>query len=811
LRKVLLVLLLITAYAQLRAQQPAPGIIAGNILDEKSKAVRDATVELVPLADSAKKRSAVADKDGGFSFQGIGFGYYRLKISYIGFKQLTIDSIHVRAERYDFNLNDLTLKPADAVMEEVVVYAEKPLIQSKDGNITFNAAESPLSAGASATELLKNVPLVTTDANGKVLLKGKEPRILIDDKPVELNQQQLQDMLESMSGSMIERIEVMTNPPPQYANEQGGVINIVTRKGKVGMSGRVSVSGGTRGEGNLSGNFSYRKQGLAINFNAGAGLNAFQSSGYSKRQNIYADSTNQFNTTSGSRNRSIRPNARLSIDYDLDKRNAFNLLLQFNQNNFNNRSNNEYTNINRFDEIYRLSQRSIRSEGHNFNPNISFTYTHKGKKPGEVFRAIAVLNYGYSQNDRYFFQEFLNSDHTPTGNDSTQQQLNDTWNNGYNLRLSYDKMLGNKKTFLSSGAIYNVTNSHVLLNSSFLQKGTNTMVKSELLSNDFRFRQSIGNLRFSVKQVFSEGFSATLGLNAEQTEVRFDLYKVKDGVFNNYWSWLPFANLNRTWKDKLNLSLAYRRTIRRPGIWEMNPSIDYGDPYNLRFGNPYLRPSMAHTFDLVLGKTKPKFYVNFGVGYNVIEDIYSQLRSLLQDGKTQITWGNINNRTEYEASTWSGYTISRKLRINFSASYTYNQYGLRERTVQKFRNGGSLTSNLNSSFTPKDIWNFTNSFTFNRFANPQGTVRSNVSMNLGIQRKWLNKQLITTINFIDPFTQQRNRSFTYAPNFNVETYNATQTRNVRFTVAYNFNNAPKKKPNPKTQPLKQLLPPRSTN
>lgn len=803
--------MLITAYAQLRAQQPAPGIIAGNILDEKAKAVRDATVELVPLTDSAKKRSAVADKDGGFSFQGIGFGYYRLKISYIGFKQLAIDSIHVRAERYDFNLNDLILKPADAAMEEVVVYAEKPLIQSKDGNITFNAAESPLSAGASATELLRNVPLVTTDANGKVLLKGKEPRILIDDKPVELNQQQLQDMLESMSGSMVERIEVMTNPPPQYANEQGGVINIVTRKGKVGMSGRVSVSGGTRGEGNLSGNFSYRKQGLAINFNAGAGLNAFQSSGYSKRQNIYADSTNQFNTTSGSRNRSIRPNARLNIDYDLDKRNAFNLLLQFNQNNFNNRSNNEYTNINRFDEIYRLSQRSIRSEGHNFNPNISITYTHKGKKPGEVFRAIAVLNYGYSQNDRYFFQEFLNSDHTPTGNDSTQQQLNDTWTNGYNLRLSYDKMLGNKKTFLSSGAIYNVTNSHVLLNSSFLQKGTNTMVKSELLSNDFRFRQSIGNLRFSVKQVFSEGFSATMGLNAEQTEVRFDLYKVKDGVFNNYWSWLPFANLNRTWKDKLNLSLAYRRTIRRPGIWEMNPSIDYGDPYNLRFGNPYLRPSTAHTFDLVLGKTKPKFYINFGVGYNVIEDIYSQLRSLLPDGKTQITWDNISNRTEYEASTWSGYTISRKLRINFSASYTYNQYGLRERTVQKFRNGGSLTSNLNSSFTPQDIWNFTNSFTFNRFANPQGTVRSNVSMNIGIQRKWLNKQLITTINFIDPFTQQRNRSFTYAPNFNLETYNATQTRNVRFTVAYNFNNTPKKKPNPKTQQLKQLLPPRSTN
>ncbi|HYC28458.1 MAG TPA: outer membrane beta-barrel family protein, partial [Chitinophagaceae bacterium] len=432
-----------------------------------------------------------------------------------------------------------------------------------------------------------------------------------------------------------------------------------------------------------------------------------------------------------------------------------------------------------FDEIYNLSERQVKSQGQSANPNLSLTYTHKGRKPGDVFRIIGSLNYGYSQNNRYFFQEFLYADHTPTGNDSTQQQLNDTWSHGHNIRVSYDKMLDNKKTFLSMGSVYNFTTSHILLNAAYLQKPADTLVKTDLLSNDFRFRQSINNLRFSVRQVFSEGFSATIGINAEHTAIRFDLYKAKDGVFNNYWSWLPFANLNRSWKDKLNLSLAYRRTIRRPGIGEMNPSIDYGDPYNVRFGNPYLRPSMAHTFDLVAGKTKPKFYFNVGVGYNIIEDIYSQLRSLLPDGKTQITWENINNRTEYEASTWSGYTISRKLRINFSASYTYNQYGLRERTVNKYRNGGSFTSNLNSSFIPADVWNFTNSFTFNRFANPQGSVRSNVSMNLGIQHKWLNKRLITTINFIDPFTPQKNRSFTYAPNFNVETYSSTQTRNVR--------------------------------
>lgn len=789
-----LLVFLTVGSASLYAQQPHPGIIAGNVLDEKGRGVGGATVELSLLADSIHKKATRSDKDGGFTIDGISFGIYRLKITSIGFTPLVIDSINVRVERFGFNLNDLVMKPASGQqLEEVVVYAEKPLVQSKDGNITFNAAETPLSAGSSASELLRNVPLVTTDANGKVLLKGKEPRILIDDKPVELSQQQLQDMLESMSGSMVERIEVMTNPPPQYANEQGGVINIVTRKGKVGKTGRISLSGGTRGETSLNGNFTYRRQGLSATFNAGAAFNTFQSNGYSLRENIYADSSNRFNTTSASNNRNLRPNARLNVDYDLDKRNAFNVVLQFNESIFNNKSANEYTNINRFGDVYRLSRRQIRSEGQNINPNASFTYTHKGKSPGEVFRVIASANYSSNQNDRYFYQEFLNNDYTPTGKDSTQQQLNDTRNSGYNLRGSYDKMLRNKKTSLSTGGYYNVSNSHVVLNSSFLQKPNDSLVKSELLSNDFRFRQAIGNLRFSIKQVFSPGFSATAGINAEYTEVEFDLYKTQGGVLNNYWSWQPFFNINRNWKEKLNLSLAYRRTIRRPGIWEMNPSIDYGDPYNLRFGNPYLKPSMAHTFDLVAGKTKSRFYINVGLGYNIIEDIFAQLRTLLPEGKTQVTYENISNRTEYETSMWSGYTISRKLRVNFSASYTYNQYGLQDRLVRKYRNGGSLTSNLNTSFVPKDEWNFTGSFTFNRFANPQGTVRSNLSMNVGIQRKWFNKQLITTINFIDPFIQQQNRSFTYAPNFNLETYSSTQTRNIRATVAYVFNNATKSK------------------
>ena len=131
------------------------------MLDEKRNAISGASVELASLADSNLKRSLFTDKSGEFSFNSISFGWFKLKITSIGYSPLVIDSIHVRAERFDFSLNDLVLKQAASQMAEVVVYAEKPLIQSKDGNITFNAAESPLSAGSNASELLKNVPLIT--------------------------------------------------------------------------------------------------------------------------------------------------------------------------------------------------------------------------------------------------------------------------------------------------------------------------------------------------------------------------------------------------------------------------------------------------------------------------------------------------------------------------------------------------------------------------------------------------------------------------------------------------------------------------
>ena len=768
------------------------GLIIGTITDaDNGKALPGANVTLIKLNDSTVTKTVITVKDGSFLFEQLSFGYYRVQVTYTGYAILKIDSIYLRAERFDFDLNDIKLHKKTTNMDELVVYAEKPLIENKDGKISFNVGESALSAGSSATELLKQAPLVNVDNEGKVQMRGKDVKILIDDKPVELNGKQLQDLLESMPGSMIDKIEVMTTPPPQYANERGGVINIVTKKGRVGMSGRLSVSFGTRGESVINGSFSYRKNKIALNANAGSGYNAFEGSSYSNRQNIYMDSTNYFNTTGINNNNALRPNARVSVDYDYNKHNAFNFTTFFNSSDAESNSDNQYTNLNRYDAIYKLSNRSITTTSSSFAPGFTSSYTAKGKLPSTVFRVVASVNLGDNTNERDYYQQYLNPDYSFTGTDSSQQQNTNIKNSTISVRLNYDRLLKNNKFYLNLGNGLIRANNHNILNTAFLKKPDNVLVQNDLLSNDIQFHQNIFFYRAALRYTIQPEFTITAGAQLEQTTTKFDLVNDTSKYANNYWSPLPFATLIKKWKNELSITGSYKRSIQRPGLNQLNPSVDYGDPYNTRFGNPFLRPYFADNFDFIIGKWAKLYNVNLSLGYNVLKDIYSSIRTLQPDGKTTITWQNLSGRKEYEINGWGGYTINKKAKINLSLGYTYNEYSLHDRTVNRYHNGGSVFSTLNGSYLFNPLLNANISITFNRFANPQGTVRSSQSMNIGVQQKLFKKKLVLALSMIDPFREQQNKYFTYASNFNIESYSTTRTKNFRLSLSYMFSKKPK--------------------
>ena len=739
-------------------------------------------------SDSSVRFRKMTDANGEFRFDGLPLGRYSLLFSHAGYGTLRIDSILLTVERPTAVLSPVDPASFGKGMDAIVVFARKPLVEMKDGTLVFNASESPLAQGSNASELLRSVPMVALDADGNPTVKGRSPVVLVDDKPVDMGGRQLQDFLESMPGGMIDRIEVVTSPTSQYAGEPGGVINIVTKKGGVGLGGRVGVYAGSRGEAGLNGSLSYRRQGFNMQLHAGAGYTTVMGEGRSDRENRFADSTNHLLTSQSYVNTSLRPNFRLNMEKRLDARNTVGLTVQLNRNSYDNRSSIDYANLNRFGEKYRLSVRDIDNAGDRPGAIFNLNYTLRGGRKGEQLRVVANHTRSGAYSLRDFRQSFYDGEMRPSMSDSAQEQHEDDRGRSLQLQASYDRPMRGERTFLSVSASRQLNRSHVVLEGFDKDPSTAQLTDVSRLSNEFRFRQTVDAVRASVRQRLGEKIWLTAGSGLEHTSIHFDLVRDDKQAGNGYLNWLPFANLSRSWGEGRTLTLVYRRTIRRPGIRELNPAMEYNDPYNVRFGNPYLSPSSIHGFDLTFGRSTRRLQYNGGAGYNRVEGIFSMVRSLREGGVTEATWFNIGDRDEFEGNGWISWTPDKTLKLDANMTYTYNRYEKAVIEANRFRNGGSLQARLGFNLNPSPLWSLSANLSMDRIANPQGAVRSTVGTVFGGQYRLLQRRLTLALNLTDPFFQQRYRSVTEGARFRTVGYSLTRTRNVRLTVAYSFSN-----------------------
>jgi ferric enterobactin receptor len=284
-----------------------------------------------------------------------------------------------------------------------------------------------------------------------------------------------------------------------------------------------------------------------------------------------------------------------------------------------------------------------------------------------------------------------------------------------------------------------------------------------------------------------KGWRLVAYVQPEHTQYKISSESGDTSANNNYINWLPGFTIRKEINKEHNVSVVYRKTIRRPQAGELNPAIDYADPYNLRFGNPDLQPTGSHIIDLNYGYSKGKSFINGSLGFNLIEDIIASIRNLQPDGRTFVTYQNIASKKEYEASFWMGYTFSKLIRVNASAGYTYNKF--REEDIVKlgYRNGGSFNTAINYNLTFSGVFSVDGNVRFSSFADPQGRSRSNVNTNFGVQYKLFDRRLILSFNMIDPFTPQELTTTTTGKNFYLESFRSSKTRNFRLGIAWQLN------------------------
>ena len=157
--------------------------IKGKILGSKTQVpLEAATVYLSTVSDSVVVDYTITDKYGAFvmNTRKISKPVF-LKVSYIGYRSYK-QELKSLVENKD--LGTIRIEENQNIVGEVTIKTEAPPIRIKKDTLEFNASSFKVRPDSNVETLLKQLPGVEIDADGKITVNGKEVnQVLVNGKP----------------------------------------------------------------------------------------------------------------------------------------------------------------------------------------------------------------------------------------------------------------------------------------------------------------------------------------------------------------------------------------------------------------------------------------------------------------------------------------------------------------------------------------------------------------------------------------------------------------------------------------------------
>lgn len=331
------------------AQKSKPLKVFGKVIEKSGQQpVEFATIMVANQQTKQLITGTTTKEDGSFELEVDSNNFY-IEISFIGFKTQKISNLSLEGNQID--VGTIELSEDGEVLEDVVVRAEKSQMEFKLDKKVFNVGKDLSSTGASALELLNNVPSVDVNIEGQVSLRGTSGvQILINGKPSILASDE-SNALGTITADMVEKIEVVTNPSAKYdAEGTAGIINIVLKKEeRKGVNGSISLNTGYPHNHSIGFSLNQRTEKFNLFSQIGAGYRSLPRNNENINRNLVTG-TSILSDGVEYRNETFF-NVLLGADYHINDRNvltlsgnfAYEIESQPSQTNFKEIDNNDFT------------------------------------------------------------------------------------------------------------------------------------------------------------------------------------------------------------------------------------------------------------------------------------------------------------------------------------------------------------------------------------------------------------------------------------------------------------------------------------
>ena len=769
---------------------PAICKVMGTLQDSLTKSGLEFTsVAVLKVRDSAIVGGVLTNGKGHFIIESLKPGKYFLRISAIGYRKMDSKPFMLNPMEPTKDFGIVYVAASQKNLKEVEVTAEKAdYVNSLDKKI-YNVEKDLISIGGTASDVLRNVPSVNVDIDGKISLRGSENlTILIDGKPSSLGGGDKSSLLQQLPAGSIDQIEIITNPSARYdAEGMAGIINIKTKKDKrSGVNGSVTIGAGTRDKYNAGISLNNRTKKTNLNISYNFREETRTSSGNSTRENkidslLIPLPPFEESITEG-RNKNFNNSFRSSLDINLSNNTTLGISGGYSE-----RAETRYE-LNT--TTYEDSARAILDGGFyrttksdNSNKNLEGGLDIRHIIPGTKREFSASANYSQSENNDH--DNYLTVD-------TTYQYSNLNRDGNFNtltVQTDYTHPINQNSKFETGAKGTFRTNDNNQKGLKGLNRdevdSANTdhfIYKDEITAAYVQFAGRAPSLIKKDKFVELQG-----GVRVENTRIIGNATNDTNDFEQNYTNLFPSAAIKYTVQEKNDFQLVYSKRVNRPNSQNLNPFTDISDIRNVRTGNPQLKPEFIDSYEFNYFRKFKEQSLSATLYYRYTKNLISRFRSIDTTGVSTMKFIN------YSSSANTGLEIVLKNQFSkaITSTTTFNYFNNKingeniDAALQSTSNNWTLRTNINIKASKTTSLQITGMY-MSQTKTPQGSFKGMSGIDIGARREFLKGKLNLSVNITDIFNTRKMVIHNVGEGFIYDMQRKRESQVGNFTLTYRF-------------------------
>ena len=769
----------------LAAQQK---IINGTVLDKGTNTpLSYATIQIYKVNSDQLEAGGITDEDGNFEIK-INQGEHYALIDYIGYEQFQSEGFTITQNQSVFELGSIALNMSSAALDEVLVTAEKSTMEFALDKKIFNVGKDLGNAGGSAVELLNNIPSVLVDGEGNVKLRGSgNVRILIDGKPSGLVSFKGGSGLQQLQGSLVEKVEIITNPSAKYEAEgMAGIINIVLKKErKHGFNGSFETTTGYPVNLGLAANLNYRHKKVNFFFNYGMNYRKIPSI-YNTYQEVYSQDTTFISEQSyDGEHIGLFNNARGGLDYFINDQNILTASYMYS------RSKGKRVTDLFYDDYLKRSPNAIdrthrTQDEDEIEPIAEYVLSYKklfDVKDKEFNAEIRYFDH-WEDSDQVYTQSTIFADGSPTSS-FTQTAPNDETEKQLIIQMDYLQPIGSEGK-IETGvrtSFRDMTNDYVVNN----VNASGNEIPIEGLDNKFVYKENI-NAVYGLIGNKTNNFSYQVGFRGEWTDIETILEETAESNPRKYFNLFPSAHLTYDLANANAIQLSYSRRVRRPVYNELSSYVTFSDNRNFFSGNPDLNPEFSDVFEIGHVKYFDKGSLASSIYFRSTDDKIDRIRFVDDKGFSTTLPENLIGEIAYGAEMSTSYKLYDWWKLDFNLNFfraetdgsnisedfvsdTYSWFG---QQTSRFTLAKDTYLQVRANYeAPQNI--------------AQGRRKSIYFMDVAFNKPIFKNKGGLTFNVLDLFNTRKDRRVTNGSNFIADSSRQRRRRQINLTLSYKIN------------------------